>query len=53
MFLKEFVVENGKLKGILFGKVWVEYDENGKRIFIFIGEFDVFIEVDDVIMVIG
>ncbi len=50
---KEFVVENGKLKGILFGKVRAEYDENGKRTLIPTGEPDVFIEADDVIMAIG
>lgn len=50
---KEFVVENGKLKGVLFGKVRAEYDENGKRSLIPTGEPDVFIEADDVIMAIG
>ncbi len=50
---KEFVVENGKLKGVLFGKVRAEYDENGKRTLIPTGEPDVFIEADDVIMAIG
>ena len=50
---KEFVVEDGKLKGIIFGKVRAEYDENGKRSLIPTGEPDVFIEADDVIMAIG
>ena len=50
---KEFVVENGKLKGVLFGNVRAEYDENGKRTLIPTGEPDVFIEADDVIMAIG
>ncbi len=50
---KEFVVENGKLKGITFGKVRAEYDENGKRSLIPTGEPDVFIEADDVIIAIG
>ena len=50
---KEFVHENGKLKGVLFGKVRAEYDENGRRSLIPTGEPDVFIEADDVIIAIG
>ncbi len=50
---KEFVIENGKLKGVIFGKVKAEYDENGKRSLISTGEPDVFIEADDVIIAIG
>lgn len=50
---KEFVVEDGKLKGVLFGKVRAEYDENGKRSLIPTGEPDVFIEADNVIIAIG
>ena len=50
---KEFVIENGKLKGVTFGKVRAEYDENGKRSLISTGEPDVFIEADDVIIAIG
>lgn len=50
---KEFVVEDGKLKGVVFGKVRAEYDENGKRSLIPTGEPDVFMECDDVIMAIG
>ncbi len=50
---KEFVIENGKLKGVTFGKVRAEYDENGKRSLIPTGESDVFIEADDVIIAIG
>ncbi len=50
---KEFVVENGKLKGVLFGKVKAEYDENGRRKLIPTGEPDVFIEADDVMIAIG
>jgi len=50
---KEFVVENGKLKGVLFGKVRAEYDENGRRKLIPTGEPDEFIEADDVIIAIG
>lgn len=50
---KEFVVENGKLKGVLFSHVRAEYDENGKRSLIPTGEPDTFIEADDVIIAIG
>ncbi len=50
---KEFVVENGKLKGVMFGKVRAEYDENGRRKLIPTGEPDVFIEADDVMIAIG
>ena len=50
---KEFVVENGKLKGVVFGKVRAEYDETGRRKLIPTGEPDVFIEADDVIIAIG
>ena len=50
---KEFVVENGKLKGVRFGKVRAEYDENGKRSLIPTGEPDEFIEADDVLIAIG
>jgi NADPH-dependent glutamate synthase beta subunit-like oxidoreductase len=50
---KSFVLENGKLKGVVFGKVRAEYDENGKRKLIPTGEPDVMIEADDVIIAIG
>ena len=50
---KEFVVENGRLKGVLFSHVRAEYDENGKRKLIPTGEPDTFIEADDVIIAIG
>jgi NADPH-dependent glutamate synthase beta subunit-like oxidoreductase len=50
---KEYVVENGKLKGMIFGKVKAEYDENGKRSLVPTGEPDVFIEADDVIIAVG
>ena len=50
---KEFVVENGKLKGMMFGKVRAEFDENGKRSLVPTGEPDVFIEADDVIIAVG
>lgn len=50
---KSFVVENGKLKGMMFGHVKAEYDENGKRKLIPTDEEDTFIEADDVIIAIG
>ncbi len=50
---KEFVVENGKLKGILFEHVKAVYDENGKRSLVSTGEPDTFIEADDVLVAIG
>ncbi len=50
---KEFVVENGQLKGILFGKVSAEYDANGRRKLIPTGEPDVFLEADEVMVAIG
>ena len=50
---KEFVVENGKLKGMIFSKVRPEYDENGRRTLVPTGEPDEFIEADDVIIAVG
>jgi formate dehydrogenase beta subunit len=50
---KEYVVENGKLKGMIFGKVKAVYDDKGKRQLVPTGEPDVFIEADDVIIAVG
>lgn len=50
---KSFVTENGKLKGVWFGHVRPEYDDNGRRRLIPTGEPDTFIEADDVIIAIG
>jgi NADPH-dependent glutamate synthase beta subunit-like oxidoreductase/ferredoxin len=50
---KSFVVEGGKLKGMLFEKVKVERDENGKRKLVPTGEAEVFYEADDVLIAIG
>ena len=50
---KEFVVKNGKLKGVVFGKVAAMYDENGNRSLMPTGEPDVFMEADDVLVAIG
>jgi len=49
----EFVVENGKLKGMLFDKVESTYDENGKRTLASTGEEPVFVEADDVLVAVG
>ena len=50
---KEFVVEDGKLKGMHFEKVEAHYDEDGKRTLVPTGEDLVFMEADDVLMAIG
>lgn len=50
---KSFVVENGKLKGMMFELVRAEYDEKGKRKLIPTGEPDVFFEADDVLIAVG
>ena len=50
---KEFVVEEGQLKGMLFEKVEAQYDEDGNRSLVPTGEDLVFMEADDVLMAIG
>ena len=50
---KSFVVENGKLKGMMFEKVEAKYDDKGGRELVSTGEPDVFIEADDVLIAIG
>ena len=50
---KEFVVEDGKLKGMLFEKVEAQYDDSGKRSLVPTGEDWVFMEADVVLMAIG
>lgn len=50
---KSFVVENGKLKGMLFEKVKPVYDEQGKRTLVPTGEPEQFFEADDVLIAIG
>ena len=49
---KSFVIENGKLKGMMFEKVQAVY-ENGKRKLVPVGGPDVFFEADDVLCAIG
>lgn len=50
---KEFVIENGRLKGMMFEKVKAVYDEKGKRSLVSTGEPLVFIEADDVLIAVG
>ena len=50
---KEFVVEDGRLKGVRFEKVVARYDEKGKRSLVPSGEPLVFIEADDVLVAVG
>lgn len=50
---KEFVIEDGRLKGMHFEKVEAEYDAKGKRTLVPTGEDLVFMEADDVLMAIG
>ena len=50
---KEFVVQNGKLTGMLFQKVKAVYDEKGRRSLIPSGEPDQSFECDDVLVAVG
>lgn len=50
---QSFVVEEGKLKGMMFEKVSAVYDEKGKRQLLPTGEPLVFVEADDVLVAIG
>jgi len=50
---KEFIVENGKLKGMTFEKVHAVFNDKGKRSLVPTGEPEVFIEADDVLVAIG
>ncbi len=50
---KEFVHENGKLKGILFECVEPVQGDDGRLKYVPTGEDDVFIEADHVLMAIG
>ena len=49
---KEFVIEDGRLKGVLFARVRAEYDDDGRRTLVPTGDEVVF-ECDDVLMAIG
>lgn len=50
---KEFVVEEGRLSGVIFEKVEAVYDNNGKRSLVPTGEEPVLISCDDVLVAIG
>jgi len=50
---KEYVVEDGKLKGVLFEKVTAQYDDKGTRSLVPTGEELVFMEADVVLIAIG
>ncbi len=50
---KSFVVEDGRLTGVMFEKVEAKYDEAGKRSLVPTGEPEVFYPADDVLIAIG
>ncbi len=50
---KEFVHDNGKLKGVSFEKVRAEYDARGRRNLVATGEPDILMECDEVLVAIG
>ena len=50
---REFVHTDGKLNGMLFDKVDVVYDANGRRSLVPTGEEPVFFPADDVLIAIG
>jgi NADPH-dependent glutamate synthase beta subunit-like oxidoreductase len=50
---KAFVVEEGRLTGMMFEKVEAVFDENGKRSLVPTGEPEVFYPADDVLIAVG
>ncbi len=50
---KEFVHDDGKLRGVLFEKVRAEYDAKGRRNLVPTGEPDTLMECDEVLVAIG
>jgi NAD-dependent dihydropyrimidine dehydrogenase PreA subunit len=50
---KSFVVENGKLVGMMFEKVTAEYGADGSRKLVPTGEADAFYPADDVLIAVG
>lgn len=50
---KQFVIENGQLKAMVFEKMRAEYDADGRRKLLPTGEPLVTVECDDVLMAIG
>ncbi len=53
MVPKEFVHDDGLLRGVLFEKVRAEYDAKGRRSLVPTGEPDVLMECDEVLVAIG
>ena len=49
----EFIVEDGKLTGMTFDRVRAEYDADGKRSLLSLGEDPVLVACDDVCIAIG
>lgn len=49
----EFVVEKGKLTGMLFDKVTAQYDDNGRRRLVSTGDEPVFMPCDEVLLAVG
>jgi NADPH-dependent glutamate synthase beta subunit-like oxidoreductase len=50
---KSFVVEDGRLQGVMFEKVEAVYDSAGKRTLVPTGQPEVFYAADDVLVAIG
>ena len=50
---EKFLVEDGKLTGIVFQKVKPEYDETGRRKLVPTGDDPVIVPCDDVLCAIG
>lgn len=50
---KSFDVQAGKLNGMTFEKVHAVFDSNGRRSLVPIGEANVYIECDDVLLAVG
>ncbi len=50
---KEFRVDDGTLKGVLFEKVAAQYDANGRRRLVPTGEPEVMMPCDDVLIAVG
>jgi formate dehydrogenase beta subunit len=50
---KSFVIEDGKLRGVMFEKVTPVFDEKGKRTLVPTGDAEVFYPADDVLVAIG
>lgn len=50
---REFLVEEGRLVGMVFEKVRAEYDDEGRRSLVPTGEEPVVMECDDVLVAIG